>query len=364
MAVAVKTEDALMLRAESLIVKGKEQGFLSPDEIEKAFPSIEGNPDDLVRVMSVFQEMGIEVANEAEKDLEEVDDEFLAEVEAADSAVLDDPVRMYFKEIGRVSLLTAAQEVELAKQMEAGSDEARHHLTEANLRLVVSVAKKYLNRGMSFLDLIQEGNLGLMRAVQKFDYRRGFKFSTYATWWIRQAITRALADHSRTIRIPVHMADTMNRLTWISRALQQELGREPTEVEIAAQLQMSPERVRELIQVSREPVSLESPIGDDEESSLGDFVEDKAAVVPSEAAGITMLKRELEDVLATLTPRERRVIQLRLGLVNDQPLTLEEIGKRFGLTRERIRQIEARAMRKLRHPSRANVLRGYIEQVA
>jgi RNA polymerase primary sigma factor len=268
---------------------------------------------------------------------------------------------MYLKEIGRVNLLTAKEEVELAKEMEAGSEEARHHLTEANLRLVVSVAKKYLNRGLSFLDLIQEGNLGLMRAVEKFDYKRGFKFSTYATWWIRQAITRAIADQARTIRIPVHMVDTLNQLARVSRALLEQLGREPSEEELAYGMGITVDKVQELKKISQQPVSLESPIGEEEDSHLGDFVEDKQAVAPLEAASEAMFRNEVEDILATLRPRERRVVQLRFGLVDDEPRTLEEVGRRMGLTRERIRQIEATALRKLRHPSRSKVLRDYTE---
>ncbi len=356
-------EDELILKAEALIVRSKEQGFITPEEIVQAFPAIGANADDLFRVGAAFRDLGIDVADEAEKDAA-VDDDLLDEVEVAESVVIDDPVRMYLKEIGRVSLLNARQEVELAKQMEAGSDEARHHLTVANLRLVVSVAKKYLNRGMPFLDLIQEGNLGLMRAVEKFDYRRGFKFSTYATWWIRQAITRAIADHSRTIRIPVHIGDTLNQLTRVSRNLVQQLGREPTVPEIANEMQLTPERVRELIRISQEPVSLETPIGEEEDSRLGDFVEDRDAVAPIEAASQTMLRNELDDILGTLTPRERRVIQLRFGLLDDHERTLEEVGKRFGLTRERIRQIEASALRKLRHPSRSRFLRASLDQTA
>ena len=353
--------DPLVQSAEALILKGKDQGYLSPDDVMKAFPSIEGNADGFVRVAAVFQEMGIQVTADGEAEPETDEEETLTEVEVVSSVALDDPVRMYLKEIGRVNLLTAKQEVELAKEMEAGSEEARHHLTEANLRLVVSVAKKYLNRGLSFLDLIQEGNLGLMRAVEKFDYKRGFKFSTYATWWIRQAITRAIADQARTIRIPVHMVDTLNQLARVSRALLEQLGREPNEEELAYGMGITVDKVQELKKISQQPVSLESPIGEEEDSHLGDFVEDKQAIAPLEAASEAMFRNEVEDILATLRPRERRVVQLRFGLVDDEPRTLEEVGRRMGLTRERIRQIEATALRKLRHPSRSKVLRDYTE---
>jgi RNA polymerase primary sigma factor len=353
--------DPLVLSAEALILKGKDQGYLAPDDVMKAFPSIEGNADGFVRIVTVFQEMGISVTADAEAEQDDDEEEVLTEVEVVSSVALDDPVRMYLKEIGRVNLLTAKEEVELAKEMEAGSEEARHHLTEANLRLVVSVAKKYLNRGLSFLDLIQEGNLGLMRAVEKFDYKRGFKFSTYATWWIRQAITRAIADQARTIRIPVHMVDTLNQLARVSRALLEQLGREPSEEELAYGMGITVDKVQELKKISQQPVSLESPIGEEEDSHLGDFVEDKQAVAPLEAASEAMFRNEVEDILATLRPRERRVVQLRFGLVDDEPRTLEEVGRRMGLTRERIRQIEATALRKLRHPSRSKVLRDYTE---
>ncbi|HEX3630718.1 MAG TPA: RNA polymerase sigma factor RpoD [Candidatus Dormibacteraeota bacterium] len=354
--------DPLVQSAEALILKGKDQGYLAPDDVMKAFPSIEGNADGFVRVAAVFQEMGIAVTADGEAEQEDEEEEVLTEVEVVSSVALDDPVRMYLKEIGRVNLLTAKEEVELAKEMEAGSEEARHHLTEANLRLVVSVAKKYLNRGLSFLDLIQEGNLGLMRAVEKFDYRRGFKFSTYATWWIRQAITRAIADQARTIRIPVHMVDTLNQLARVSRALLEQLGREPSEEELAYGMGITVDKVQELKKISQQPVSLESPIGEEEDSHLGDFVEDKNATAPLEAASEAMFRNEVEDILATLRPRERRVVQLRFGLVDDEPRTLEEVGRRMGLTRERIRQIEATALRKLRHPSRSKVLRDYTDE--
>jgi len=290
---------------------------------------------------------------------------------------LDDPVRMYLREIGRVPLLTAEEEVRLAQRMERGKiersrpnpnrryvedgEEAQRRLTEANLRLVVSVAKKYIGRGMSLLDLIQEGNIGLIRAVEKFDYTKGYKFSTYATWWIRQAITRAIADQARTIRIPVHMVETINRLIRISRRLLQDLGREPTSEEIAEQMEISPEKVREIIKVSQEPVSLETPIGEEEDSHLGDFIEDHTALAPAEAASHQLLKEQVEDVLDSLTERERKVLQLRFGLDDGRSRTLEEVGKEFHVTRERIRQIEAKALRKLRHPSRSRKLKDYLD---
>src|ERR1700736_2538942 len=331
-----RSEDPMVLAAEALIVKGKEQGFLSPDDILAGFPDVELDPDQLFRIFNVFRDMGIAVS-------------------------LDDPVRMYLKEIGRVALLKAEQEVTLAKAIEAGDDDSKHKLTEANLRLVVSIAKKYIGRGMSFLDLIQEGNMGLIRAVEKFDYHKGYKFSTYATWWIRQAITRAIADQARTIRIPVHMVETINKLVRVSRRLLQELGREPSDEEIAEEMGITPDKVREIVKVSQDPVSLETPIGEEEDSHLGDFVEDKEATSPSDAASLTMLHNEVEDILDTLTPRERRVLQLRFGLIDGHQRTLEEVGKRFGVTRERIRQIEAKALRKLRHPSRSKKLRDYLE---
>src|SRR6266480_2441782 len=346
-----RSEDPMVLAAEALIVKGKEQGFLSPDDILAGFPDVELDPDQLFRIFNVFRDMGVEVSD-GEKDFEEVveiDDDLIATIEAMDSVSLDDPVRMYLKEIGRVALLKAEQEVTLAKAIEAG------------LRLVVSIAKKYIGRGMSFLDLIQEGNMGLIRAVEKFDYHKGYKFSTYATWWIRQAITRAIADQARTIRIPVHMVETINKLVRVQRRLLQELGREPSDDEIGEEMGITPEKVREIVKVSQDPVSLETPIGEEEDSHLGDFVEDREAVSPSDAASLTMLHSEVEDVLDTLTPRERRVLQLRFGLIDGHQRTLEEVGKRFGVTRERIRQIEAKALRKLRHPSRSKKLKDYLE---
>jgi RNA polymerase primary sigma factor len=354
-----RTED-LMRLAEQLILKGKEQGYLSPNEILEPFPELDADPDQMERLFALFRDMGIAVTDgDKDFDAEETDEDILAT--DADAVSLDDPVRMYLKEIGRVSLLKAEDEVYLAKLIEAGDENAKHRLTEANLRLVVSIAKKYIGRGMSFLDLIQEGNMGLIRAVEKFDYQKGFKFSTYATWWIRQAITRAIADQARTIRIPVHMVETINKLVRISRRLLQELGREPADPEIGEEMGITPDRVREIVKVAQDPVSLETPIGEEEDSHLGDFVPDSEAVAPSDAASLTMLRTEVEDILDTLTPRERRVLQLRFGLIDGHQRTLEEVGKRFGVTRERIRQIEAKALRKLRHPSRSMKLKDYLE---
>jgi RNA polymerase primary sigma factor len=273
---------------------------------------------------------------------------------------LDDPVRMYLKEIGRVPLLTAEEEVELAKRMEMGDKEAKQRLIESNLRLVVSIAKRYVGRGMLFLDLIQEGNMGLIKAVEKFDYRKGYKLSTYATWWIRQAITRSIADQARTIRIPVHMVETINKLVRTSRQLLQELGREPTAEEIAGEMGLTPERVREIQKIAQEPVSLETPIGEEEDSHLGDFIEDVDALAPAEAASFMLLKEQIEEVLDTLNEREQRVLRLRFGLDDGKARTLEEVGREFGVTRERIRQIEAKALRKLRHPQRSKKLRDYL----
>jgi len=355
--------DRLVVAAEALIVRGKEQGYLTPDDVLTGFPEIEAEPDHLERIFQLFRDMGIEVSD-GDRDFEAIDDgddDALESSDALGAIALDDPVRMYLREIGRVPLLRKEQEVEYAMAIEQGDEEARRQLTEANLRLVVSIAKKYIGRGMSFLDLIQEGNMGLIRAVEKFDYHKGYKFSTYATWWIRQAITRAIADQARTIRIPVHMVETINKLVRVSRRLLQELGREPNDEEIADEMGITPEKVREITKVSQDPVSLETPIGEEEDSHLGDFVEDKEATAPSDAASLTMLRTEVEDILDTLTPRERRVLQLRFGLIDGHQRTLEEVGKRFGVTRERIRQIEAKALRKLRHPSRSKKLKDYLE---
>jgi RNA polymerase primary sigma factor len=460
-----KFEDELMAVAEELIVKSKEQGYLTPDDIMQGFPEIDAEPDQIFRIFVAFKEIGIEVTD-GEKDFEEVeqiDDEMLLDIEMMDSVALDDPVRMYLKEIGRVSLLTANDEVELAQAIEAKplhdalkalnvieeidgrqrcidemlpdvierlgtvkrkgqqahiaqellgltdlsrlpslldaaaaerrrqangaarpriraealevyriarcrlteryerAYEAKRRLTEANLRLVVSIAKKYYGRGLSFLDLIQEGNMGLIRAVEKFDYHKGYKFSTYATWWIRQAVTRAIADQARTIRVPVHMIEIINKLVRVSRRLLEVLGREPSDEEIGEEMGIAPEKVRGILKVSEHPVSLETPIGEEGDARLGDLVEDREAVSPADAASLAMLHSEIEHVLDTLTPRERRVLQLRFGLIGDHEITLEEVGKRFGVTRERIRQIEARAMHKLRQPWRSKKLRDYLE---
>ena len=299
-------------------------------------------------------------------EVEEIDDTQEIDLASVDLSVpegvgIDDPVRMYLKEIGKVPLLTAEEEIELAKRMEIGDDAAKKRLSEANLRLVVSIAKKYVGRGMLFLDLIQEGNLGLIKAVDKFDYKMGYKFSTYATWWIRQAITRAIADQARTIRIPVHMVETINKLMRVSRQLVQELGREPMPEEIAEKMDISVERVREILKIAQEPVSLETPIGEEEDSHLGDFLQDDNVPIPADAATYTMLKEQIVEVLTTLTERERRVLNLRFGLEDGRPRTLEEVGKEFDVTRERIRQIEAKALRKLRHPSRSKKLKDYLD---
>ena len=343
----------------ALVDLGRKRGYLTHDEILEHFPEAEQNIEVIDRVYSVLLEQGIDVVEDA-KEAEQKGKEEEEDAKAGGVAI-DDPVRMYLKEIGKVSLLSPELEIELAQRMEKGDEEAKRRLIEANLRLVVSIAKKYVGRGMLFLDLIQEGNLGLIRAVEKFDWRKGFKFSTYATWWIRQAITRALADQARTIRIPVHMVETINKLIRISRSLLQDLGREPTPEEIAQAMELSVERVREIMKIAQEPISLETPIGEEEDSHLGDFIEDQDALAPAEAASFTMLKEQLEDVLETLTPRERKVLKLRFGLDDGRPRTLEEVGREFGVTRERIRQIEAKALRKLRHPSRSKRLKDFIE---
>ena len=337
---------------------------LEVEQMEKVLDFLEASGVDVLRISGNDEELILDVDDDA--DIEKMDDEEEIELDKIDLSVpegvsIEDPVRMYLKEIGKVSLLTADEEIELAKRMEQGDEEAKKRLAEANLRLVVSIAKRYVGRGMLFLDLIQEGNLGLIKAVEKFDYHKGFKFSTYATWWIRQAITRAIADQARTIRIPVHMVETINKLIRVSRQLLQELGREPTPEEIAAELDMPVERVREILKISQEPVSLETPIGEEEDSHLGDFIQDDNVPVPAEAAAQTLLKEQLDEVLDTLTEREQKVLRLRFGMDDGRARTLEEVGKEFDVTRERIRQIEAKALRKLRHPSRSRKLRDYLD---
>jgi RNA polymerase primary sigma factor len=372
-----KKRDAAVLSVENvkeLVEKGKAQGSLSYNEIMDSLEGVELTPDQIDDIYETLGDMGIEVTGagpeEGEEDAEQTAmpsahgaaAELLdVDLSVPEGVSIDDPVRMYLKEIGRVPLLTAAEEVELAKRIEAGDEEAKRRLAEANLRLVVSIAKRYVGRGMLFLDLIQEGNLGLIKAVEKFDYRKGYKFSTYATWWIRQAITRAIADQARTIRIPVHMVETINKLVRVSRQLLQELGREPLAEEIAREMGISVERVREILKVAQEPVSLETPIGEEEDSHLGDFIEDEDALAPAEAASYLLLKEQLEEVLSTLTEREQKVLRLRFGLDDGRARTLEEVGQVFGVTRERIRQIEAKALRKLRHPSRSKKLKDYLE---
>jgi RNA polymerase primary sigma factor len=330
---------------------------LDAEQFEKILDFLETNNIDVLRITDddVDDEMLLDVDDEDEIEVEKID------LSVPDGVSIEDPVRMYLKEIGKVPLLSAEEEIELAKRMELGDQEAKKRLAEANLRLVVSIAKRYVGRGMLFLDLIQEGNLGLIKAVEKFDYRKGYKFSTYATWWIRQAITRAIADQARTIRIPVHMVETINKLIRVSRQLLQELGREPTPEEIAAEMNMPVERVREILKISQEPVSLETPIGEEEDSHLGDFIQDDNVPVPADAAAFTLLKEQLEEVLGTLTEREQKVLTLRFGLEDGRARTLEEVGKEFNVTRERIRQIEAKALRKLRHPSRSRKLKDYLE---
>ena len=355
-------EEELTQAAEALIVKGKEHGYLTPDDILEAFLQREAEPDQVCRIFAAFNDIGIEVADGEEgfEEIEAIDAEMLLDIEMMDSGSPEDSIRIYLKEIGQVCLLSAADEVDLAKQIEAGSYEAKRRLTEANLRLVVSVAKKYYGSGMSFLDLIQEGNIGLLRAVEKFDYHRGYKFSTYAYWWIRQAISRAIADKTRTIRIPIHMVDRIHKLVKVSRRMLPHLGRQPTETELADEMGITPEQVREIIKVSRDPLSLEMPIGEEEDFLLGDLLEDKEAISPLDAALLAARHKDVEEILQCLTARERRVLQLRFGLIDGSERTLEEIGKRFGVTRERIRQVEANAFRKLRHPSRSKKLRDYM----
>ncbi len=372
-------QEKFLEKLKELIALGKKnKNMLEYQEIKKFFQDAAVSDEQMDKVLEYMEAQGIDVLriSENETNQEELliledeetnlEDEEEVDMENIDLSVpegisIEDPVRMYLKEIGKVPLLSAEDEIKLAQRMEEGDEEAKKMLAEANLRLVVSIAKRYVGRGMLFLDLIQEGNLGLIKAVEKFDYRKGYKFSTYATWWIRQAITRAIADQARTIRIPVHMVETINKLIRVSRQLLQELGREPTPEEIAEEMNMSVERVREILKISQEPVSLETPIGEEEDSHLGDFIQDDNVPVPADAAAFTMLKEQLEEVLATLTEREQKVLRLRFGLDDGRARTLEEVGKEFNVTRERIRQIEAKALRKLRHPSRSRKLKDYLD---
>ena len=350
-------------RVDELIEKGKAKGVLTYKEVMDTLEELELDPEQIERIYDRFEAANIDVVEETNAAEEIVEDiaEIETEIVAAEGISIDDPVRMYLKEIGKVPLLTAAEEISIAKRMADGDEEARKELIDANLRLVVSVAKKYVGKGLLFLDLIQEGNLGLIKAVEKFDYRKGYKFSTYATWWIRQAITRAIADQARTIRIPVHMVETINKLIRCQRQLIQELGREPRPEEIAKEMDITDEKVREIKKIAQEPVSLETPIGEEEDSHLGDFIPDEDAPEPATVASFTLLREQLMEVLDTLTPREEMVIRLRFGLDDGKTRTLEEVGRVFKVTRERIRQIEAKALRKLRQPSRSKKLRDFLE---
>ncbi len=369
------SQEEFMKKIGDLIASGKQKkGVLEESEIRAEFKDLKLTEDQYELIVRVLEKNDIDVLQVVEDDDNDVpedeldiidengeDEPDLMDLSIPDSINIEDPVRMYLKEIGKVPLLTAEEEIELAKRMESGDEDAKKRLAEANLRLVVSIAKRYVGRGMLFLDLIQEGNLGLIKAVEKFDYNKGFKFSTYATWWIRQAITRAIADQARTIRIPVHMVETINKLVRVSRQLLQELGREPTPDEIAERMEIPVERVREILKISQEPVSLETPIGEEEDSHLGDFIQDDNVPVPADAAAFTLLKEQLVEVLGTLTEREQKVLRLRFGLDDGRARTLEEVGKEFNVTRERIRQIEAKALRKLRHPSRSRKLKDYLD---
>ncbi|MCR3921977.1 MAG: RNA polymerase sigma factor RpoD [Firmicutes bacterium] len=359
---------------DELIKQGKKRGLLTYKEIIEPLQELDLSPEEIDEFYDHLSRLGVDVVDDASDDDEieplendkaddstEEETEVEVDLSVPDGISVNDPVRMYLKEIGKIPLLTSDEEIELALRMEQGEEDAKRSLAEANLRLVVSIAKKYVGRGMLFLDLIQEGNLGLIKAVEKFDYRKGFKFSTYATWWIRQAITRAIADQARTIRIPVHMVETINKLIRVSRQLVQELGREPAPEEIAHVMNITEERVREILKIAQEPVSLETPIGEEDDSHLGDFIEDQDVQAPAEAAAFELLKEQLDDVLETLTPREKKVLTLRFGLEDGRSRTLEEVGQVFGVTRERIRQIEAKALRKLRHPMRSKRLKDYLE---
>lgn len=369
------------LAEKKLLSKGKKNGLLTYKEIIDTLEAIDLDPEEIDEIYQKLEDSGIDIMGDKEEDLllqddaEDDDIDSAIDIEAEDEEEeeikedltvpkgisVDDPVRMYLKEIGKIPLLTSDEEIDLAKRMEDGDEIAKKKLAEANLRLVVSIAKRYVGRGMLFLDLIQEGNLGLMKAVEKFEYRKGFKFSTYATWWIRQAITRAIADQARTIRIPVHMVETINKLVRVQRQLVQELGRDPSPEEIGNEMNLDVERVREIMKIAQEPVSLETPIGEEEDSHLGDFIPDEDVLAPAEAATFTMLREQLIDVLDSLTPREQKVLKLRFGLDDGRARTLEEVGKEFEVTRERIRQIEAKALRKLRHPSRSKKLKDFLE---
>ncbi|ADM70989.1 RNA polymerase sigma factor RpoD [Paenibacillus sp. SEL3] len=369
----LETELTLDQVKDQLIELGKKSSSLNYKDIMEKLSPFDQDPEQMDEFYEQLGDLGIEVVNDNDEEvtrLRQNDDpenndgddfNFDDDLSLPPGIKINDPVRMYLKEIGRVPLLSADDEVELAKRINNGDEEAKRRLAEANLRLVVSIAKRYVGRGMLFLDLIQEGNMGLIKAVEKFDYEKGFKFSTYATWWIRQAITRAIADQARTIRIPVHMVETINKLIRVSRQLLQELGREPTPEEVAAEMELSVEKVREIMKIAQEPVSLETPIGEEDDSHLGDFIEDQEALAPADAAAYELLKEQLEDVLDTLTEREENVLRLRFGLDDGRTRTLEEVGKVFGVTRERIRQIEAKALRKLRHPSRSKRLKDFLE---
>lgn len=368
----LETEFTLDQVKDQLIESGKKRSSLNIKDIMEKLSPFDQDPEQMDEFYEQLSDLGIEVVNDNDEEVtlrpndesesgDSDDFSFDDDLSLPPGIKINDPVRMYLKEIGRVPLLSADDEVELAMRIKNGDEEAKRRLAEANLRLVVSIAKRYVGRGMLFLDLIQEGNMGLIKAVEKFDHNKGFKFSTYATWWIRQAITRAIADQARTIRIPVHMVETINKLIRVSRQLLQELGREPAPEEIAAEMELSVEKVREIMKIAQEPVSLETPIGEEDDSHLGDFIEDQEALAPADAAAYELLKEQLEDVLDTLTEREENVLRLRFGLDDGRTRTLEEVGKVFGVTRERIRQIEAKALRKLRHPSRSKRLKDFLE---
>ena len=361
-----QTELTLEQAKEQVVELGKKRGILAYEEVAEKLSNFELDSDQMDEFYEHLNEQGVEVIGDSETDpsmkqLNKEEEFDLNDLSVPPGVKINDPVRMYLKEIGRVNLLAAKDEISLAQRIENGDEEAKRDLAEANLRLVVSIAKRYVGRGMLFLDLIQEGNMGLIKAVEKFDYRKGYKFSTYATWWIRQAITRAIADQARTIRIPVHMVETINKLIRVQRQLLQDLGREPTPEEIAQDMDLTPDKVREILKIAQEPVSLETPIGEEDDSHLGDFIEDQEATSPSDHAAYELLKEQLEDVLDTLTDREENVLRLRFGLDDGRTRTLEEVGKVFGVTRERIRQIEAKALRKLRHPSRSKRLKDFME---